>query len=151
MFNENGEDATITFTITNTSEHEEYFAVNASVNQGSSINATARISPSVVELAPGDTQDYTLTFSITDPSMDASLSGFEIDLDMEIITILTATEYPTLTFTYDNTNYTASVKANTSNKPTGDLVLPSFVKNNNVVYEVSSITDGSSSLGTLII
>ena len=140
MFNENGEDATITFSITNTSEHEEYFSVNSSVNQGSSTNATADILPKSVVIAPGNTQDYTITFSVTDPEINASILDFKIDLDMQLINLLTAQEYPTLTFTYDDTNYTASVKANTSKRPTGDLILPSFIEKDNncrrLIYRV---------------
>lgn len=54
--------------------------------------------------------------------------------------IANASEYSTLSFTYDTTNKTASVTANSSNKPTGDLVIPSKVVYNSAVYTVTSIS-----------
>ena len=55
--------------------------------------------------------------------------------------VLDESKYPTMTFVYDDTNFTASVKQNKENKPTGDLVIPSKVKHADNVYSITSIAE----------
>lgn len=52
---------------------------------------------------------------------------------------LDASEYSTLLFAYDSSTMTASVAANSSNKPTGSLVIPEKVLHDGVEYSVTSI------------
>ena len=61
------------------------------------------------------------------------------NVTIEYFGVKDASEYQTLTFTYDETNQTAEVKANTSNKPTGELIIPPMVKHNNNVYVITGI------------
>jgi hypothetical protein len=114
-----GNTATLTFSITNnaTSVSSEYILASVSVLPGTSTNATVSVtSPSnyaSLYIEPMQTVDYTITFTITDTSANASLSGFAITFnlvrDVEEL-VLDESEYPMLQFTYYTSTNTASVK-----------------------------------------
>lgn len=59
---------------------------------------------------------------------------------------LDESEYPTLSFTYDDTAKTATVAANYSNQPTGALVIPAKVMHNGEKYTITTI-GGSEGFG----
>lgn len=143
VFNDAGDDVKIAFTITNTSTREEYISVNVNVSGGTMTNSTVSVSPTNIILAPGEVKEFVITFTVQDTKLDASLSGFEIDFDLQMADIPDASTFTTLSFTYDTTAKTASVRANSNNKPTGDLEIPRFVKYNDVVYAITSIPIGA--------
>ena len=84
MFNEKGEDVTISFSITNNSTNKEYVSVSVGINVGTIVNATASINQSTVEIAPNTTENFVITFSVVDPTSNASLTGFEVVFDMSL-------------------------------------------------------------------
>lgn len=87
-FNESGEDMTITFTITNNSTVDDVQAtVTVTVNQGTAVNATVSVttpttSPTVISKNNGS-QQFVVTFHVNDRNNPASITGFEIDIDLE--------------------------------------------------------------------
>ncbi len=61
------------------------------------------------------------------------------NVTIEYVKVMNESEYQTLTFTYNESAKTAEVKANSSNKPTGELVIPARVSYNNKIYRVTGI------------
>ena len=84
-FNESGEDMTITFTITNNSTTDNTTAT-VSVDQGTANNATISVttpsSPATIQANNGS-QQFAITFHVTDRNSPASITGFQIDIDLE--------------------------------------------------------------------
>ena len=85
-FNESGEDMTITFTITNNSTVDDIQAT-VTVNQGTAVNATVSVttpttSPTVISRGDGS-QQFVVTFHVENRNNPASITGFEIDIDLE--------------------------------------------------------------------
>ena len=85
-FNESGEDMTITFTITNNSTVDDIQAT-VTVNQGTAVNATVSVttpttSPTIISKNNGS-QQFVVTFHVNDRNNPASITGFEIDIDLE--------------------------------------------------------------------
>ena len=85
-FNESGEDMTITFTITNNSTVDDVQAT-VTVNQGTAVNATVSVttpttSPTIISKNNGS-QQFVVTFHVNDRNNPASITGFEIDIDLE--------------------------------------------------------------------
>jgi hypothetical protein len=80
-----GNTATLKFSITNnaTSGSEEYIFASVSVSQGTSTNASVSVSPSSQYIDPQQKVEYTITFTITDTTANASLSGFAITFNLE--------------------------------------------------------------------
>ena len=85
-FNESGEDMTITFTITNNSTVDDIRAT-VTVDQGTTDNATVSVttpSSSSVRIPANDgSQQFVVTFHVNDRNNPASITGFEIDIDLE--------------------------------------------------------------------
>ena len=84
-FNENGEDMTITFTITNNSTMDDIQAT-VTVNQGTTNNATVSVttpttSPAVISKGNGS-QQFVVTFHVENRNNPASITGFQIDIDL---------------------------------------------------------------------
>ncbi len=84
-FNENGEDMTITFTITNNSTVDDIQAT-VTVNQGTTNNATVSVTtptttPAVISKGNGS-QQFVVTFHIANRNNPASITGFEINIDL---------------------------------------------------------------------
>lgn len=146
LFNENGEDVTISFTIKNNSTTaNDAISVFVSVGGGTMKNATASINKSAVVIAPDTTETFEITFSVTDTTANASLMGFQIGFEMSAYdsTPKETTLYENLTFSlYSSTNKTLYVEKNSSNLPTGNLVIPEKViysgEEYSVVYLASS-------------
>ncbi len=67
------------------------------------------------------------------------------NVTIEYFEIMDASEYQALLFTYNSTAKTATVKANSSSNPTGELVIPSKVSYNNEIYNVTGINSTSNS------
>ena len=140
LFNEAGDDVTITFSITNNSTTEnDYVVVNINVSGGTMTNATAKINQSSVNIAPNTTEEFVITFTVTDKKANASLTGFEIIFSLEqyIKEVYDASTYP-LTFTYDSTALTAMVSGNTISQSM-DLEIPDQVKKDGKTYDVTSL------------
>ena len=85
-FNESGEDMTITFTITNNSKVDDIRAT-VTVEQGTTNNATVSVTtPSSLSAtipANDGSQQFVVTFHVNDRNNPASITGFEIDIDLE--------------------------------------------------------------------
>ena len=86
IFNESGQDMTITFTITNNSKTDNVKAA-VSVNQGTATNATVSLttpstSPATIQANNGS-QQFVITFHVVDRNSPASITGFQIDIDLE--------------------------------------------------------------------
>ena len=71
------------------------------------------------------------------------------NVTIEYFEVMNASEYQTLTFTYNESAKTAEVKANSSNKPTGEIVVPSKVIKdaNGLTYEVRKVGSFESCTG----
>lgn len=85
-FDESGQDMTITFTITNNSTTDNIQAT-VSVEQGTASNATVAVttpstSPATIQANNGS-QQFVITFHVTDRNSPASITGFQIDIDLE--------------------------------------------------------------------
>jgi hypothetical protein len=113
-----GSTATLKFSITNnaTSGSGEYILASVSVSQGTSTNATVSVtSPtdySSISIEPQQVVEYTITFTITDTTANASLSGFAITFNLERQTEKAGEGY-TLTLIYTNNssnNYISHLK-----------------------------------------
>ena len=80
------------------------------------------ISMQVENLNKSATGDFTLALKLSndEPALDESA-------------------YPTLSFSYNTSAKTASVAANTSNKPSGALVIPTKVMHNGINYTVTEL------------
>ena len=164
LFNEAGDDVTITFSITNNSTNaDEYVAVIVNVSGGTMTNATANINTSSATLASnGGSQEFVITFSVTDKTANASLTGFEIVFDMELVTPVEASETP-FTFSYSDETTTADAGevSTLSTKATETLTasitdcdtsvteveIPILVRNDGKTYLVNNIADGTSTTG----
>ena len=148
LFNDAGDDVTISFTITNNaSKSDEIVGVNVTIDGGTMTNATATINTSRAYINPGDSVQFIITFKVTEKTVDASLVGFVIDFDMNLTDTIPQDQgkYPTLTFSVlDSENKTASVQGNVLNYPTGDIVIPSKVLISGVEYTVTTIKSGDS-------
>ena len=86
-FNEAGDDVTITFTITNDGTGAEDFVyVKVDISASSLNNATATINTKKATLNPkgqeGSSQQFVITFSVTEKTVDASISDFVINFEM---------------------------------------------------------------------
>ena len=77
LFNKNGDNVTITFTITNNSA-SELLSISTSVTVATSKNASATIFPSSTILNSNKSQQFVITFSVDDKTINANLQEFEI-------------------------------------------------------------------------
>ncbi len=74
---------------------------------------------------------------LTNPNQYQVVGNVTIEYTTEV-GVRNANEYPTLKFqNYDDENFTVQVGANTSNKPTGDVLIPSRVEKNDIIYSVT--------------
>ena len=86
-FNDNADDVTITFTITN-NHTEKALLVEVGEITGTKTNADVSVtadggSASSVVIAPSDNAQFVVTFSVSDKSQSASITGFSIPISME--------------------------------------------------------------------
>lgn len=89
-----------------------------------------------------DGEDLELSINLKMNSTTKKIEDLVFVLDISLTSIeppKDASEYPTLSFSYDEDSKTASISKNSSNEPTGDLIIPEQVSYNNTVYEVTSI------------
>ena len=94
-FNDNADDVTITFTITN-NHTEKALLVEVGEITGTKTNADVSVtadggSASSVVIAPSDNAQFVVTFSVSDKSQSASITGFSIPISMENAVPYTAT------------------------------------------------------------
>ncbi|HIV01299.1 MAG TPA: leucine-rich repeat domain-containing protein [Candidatus Caccopulliclostridium gallistercoris] len=87
-------------------------------------------------IVPKETITYELLLELTGTTEIEKT--IEVNFDFEKFVAQDASQYSTLTFT-SNGDRTAQVKANSSNKPTGDLVIPKKVSIDGVIHSVTSI------------
>ena len=87
-------------------------------------------------IVPKETITYELLLELTGTTEIEKT--IEVNFDFEKFVAQDASQYTTLTFT-SNGDGTAQVKANSSNKPTGDLVIPKKVSIDGVIHSVTSI------------
>ena len=87
-------------------------------------------------IVPKETITYELLLELTGTTEIEKT--IEVNFDFEKFVAQDASQYSTLTF-ISNSDGTAQVKANSSNKPTGDLVIPKKVSIDGVIYSVTSI------------
>ena len=161
LFDEYGNDVTITFAITNNSTvADEYLSVDVQISGQNMRNATADINTSFALLTPnGGSQTFEITFSIIDPTANASLTGFEIGFDLKRVLPEDASSTP-FSFSYSDETETASVdevSAQSTEMLTASITkcdtsvteveIPMLVKNDSKVYLVNSIADGSVGAG----
>ena len=85
---------------------------------------------------PKETITYELLLELTGTTEIEKT--IEVNFDFEKFVAQDASQYSTLTF-ISNGDGTAQVKANSSNKPTGDLVIPKKVSIDGVIHSVTSI------------
>ncbi len=151
LFNEEGEDVTVTFTITNKSKTAtEILNVLVSVSASKMTNATATLNTySAFLKANGDSQEFVITFSINDKRKDASLVGFEIAFEMfydapfAVKADGTSADFD---FTLGNDGTAVLAKCNSTSATT--LVIPAAIQTSDgAIYKVTSIADGESSSG----
>ena len=126
------------FTFTNETETDVTIKRNGTIFTGNKVNIDDIITleytasegmDGVVEVT-GATKTAENTYVVTGAlSMEYSESE----------DIQDASTYTTLAFTYDTTTQTATVKADTSNRPTGCLVIPKKVIYEGDVYQVTTI------------
>ena len=85
QFNENGDDVTITFRVTN-NHTTDYLQVSVNVNAGTSTNATVGVNSNKKTLSPaGDGSNaftYVITFHIENTDLNASISNFAISVNL---------------------------------------------------------------------
>ena len=161
LFDEYGNDVIITFAITNNSTvADEYLSVDVQISGQNMRNATADINNSFALLTPnGGSQTFEITFSIIDPTANASLIGFEIGFNLKRVLPKDASSTP-FSFSYSDQAETAGVdevsaqatemltasitKCDTS---VTEVEIPMLVKNDSKVYLVNSIADGSVGAG----
>ncbi len=143
LFNEAGDDVTISFTITNDMSSKD-LAISVSSSYATADNATIFVNTSFVTLKPTKSQQFEITMSITDKTANASLTNFAVVFHMEMAEpAKDASEYSTLVFAVtDETEKTCSVTQNTNNMPTGDVEIPEYVKINGEEYAVTSVLGG---------
>ena len=97
-FNEAGDDTTITFSITNDMS-SKYLVIDISTTYNSADNATISINTSSAVLEPSASQSFTITLAVTDKTADASLYGFSVVFNMQMIDT-----DPRVDLQYDSTN-----------------------------------------------
>ncbi len=94
-FNENGDDITISFSITNNSDTNS-IAVDVSTTYASATNCTIAIDTSSATIDPNASQNFTLTMKITDKDINASMTNFTVVFTMNLV--------KPATLQYDSTN-----------------------------------------------
>ncbi|MBO5022342.1 MAG: leucine-rich repeat domain-containing protein [Clostridia bacterium] len=138
-FNENGDDITISFSITNNSDTNS-IAVDVSTSYASATNCTIAIDTSSASIEPNKTQNFTLTMKITDKDINASMTNFTVIFNMQLVQPappVDAEDVSYLTFSYDDTTMTASVTdCDTS---IAEAIIPERVLYSDAVYETVSI------------
>lgn len=139
VFNEAGEDVTITFTITNTSTKvNDYIGISIVADAGEAVNATVSANLTYIPLAPSQSKQIVLTFSVTDKTANASLTGFNIEFLMEQETPVDGSYASTgLSFETNDTNMTAKIVG--SNSDITSFIIPELIILNSKVYSVNEI------------
>jgi len=134
QFNAVGDDATITFTIKNdNTASDQYLGVAITVNQGTVDNASVSVSPATAVIEPEQTQEFVVTFSVTQKDMDASLKGFTLDFSL-------SHETPTSLLEYSTSEEGATITG-ISLKTIKNLTIPETVVIGGTVYPVVGIGD----------
>ncbi|MBE7075178.1 MAG: leucine-rich repeat domain-containing protein [Clostridiales bacterium] len=156
-FNEEGAPITLTFTITNLSTGRPLYAkvtntssatnLNVKVNETDFTETEWLTISAKTEGSTANTTTVVISLSVANDNESVTGSyGFNIQLQstepvVEEV-VLDSSTYTTLTFSYiDESAKTLSVVANSSNKPTGDLIIPSKVIFNGEECTVVSIPD----------
>ncbi len=148
VFNENGDDVSITFTITNTSKvATEYLKIDIDVSASLMKNATATVNENCALLDPnGGLQEFIITFSVIDKSANATLAGFAINFNMEYETPSAVNANGTSTdfnFTLNNDNTAVLTKSNSTTAT--ELIVPGVITTpDGAIYKVTSMADGVS-------
>ena len=89
-------------------------------------------------IEPNDTATYKITFELISSTAITENLNITFSFDEYVIKEANSTNFPTLSFT-SNGDGTASVKANSSSKPTGELIIPKKVLIDDVPHTVTSI------------
>ncbi len=150
-FNEEGDDVTITFTITNTSQvSTEFLRVDVGISATTIKNATAVINSSSAFLnSNGDYQQFVITFKVIDKTANASLSGFKINFNMAYekpLAVNADGSSADFNFTLGNEKNATLEKSNSETATS--LVVPGAIQTpDNSIYKVTSMADGDSSSG----
>ena len=123
------------------------FAVTLGTNTNNNMNIVA---PTTEEIYPTENKNIEITFDILDMNINAGLTGFKIDITISDTegnpgatqnNPIDSTELPSLTFdTATASNGCISVG---NNGATGDVVIPAYVKVNNVTYTITTIEENA--------
>jgi len=84
LFNEDGEDVKITFSVTNNnSDEDKLLNVSVGVTQGTQNNAIVSVTPNMTTIEPTKSQEFVVTFHIENTDKDASLDGFALNFNLK--------------------------------------------------------------------
>jgi hypothetical protein len=151
-FDSNGTSIVMTITVTNLATDRPLY-VKLVDNVGSVANLTKTIQNGTstyknkeIEVEENNgTTTFTITFSV-DPNVSLNNATYDFTINLyneateKFEDGLDASAYTKLTFTdYDEENKTVSVKAKSTDETIGDVIIPSKVKYNDVVYTVTAI------------
>jgi len=147
LFNEDGEDVKITFTIHNdNTDSDKYLSVAIGVTQGTRNNATVSISPTSAIIDPNDDQEFVVTFHIENTDKDASLDGFNLNVNLnhaKVVTLDANNEAEGVTYSLNSTNQEATVNYFEAE----EIIIPALVSDGTKVYKVTSIEATDETMG----
>ena len=152
-FGSAGADVVLKLRITNNAQSgaDNYIFSEITVDEGTSSNCTitavndANNSATAI-IPPQEYADFTITFSVTDKTIDASLTGFSIKFNLQY---KKSEDFPSvsdytdvLTFTCDESAKTASVRA--ANKSITSAEIPTYVRSaNDVICKVTTVASSA--------
>jgi len=137
LFDEDGENATITFTITNDNEDlDKYLNVSVGVTQGEVNNAKVEVSPTSALIQPTKSQEFVVIFSVEKKDFDASLDGFKLSFDLKHEKIPTQSDCSYLSF---RTYGTGLALTNVTDTSLTSLEVPSQIIYEGAVKQIVAI------------
>ncbi len=134
-----------TITVTNKSAERSLWVDFDDTISATNVKITRKIAGtevgafSVTEVTASSTKAFEISMQVE--NLNKSVSG-DFNLNLKLSNdepVLDESEYSTLSFTYDDTAKTATVDKNSSNEPTGTLVIPGKVMHNGETYTITSI------------
>ena len=148
-----GQDIVFTINITNKSTERSLWvsftdaisATNTTITRKSAGTTVSAFDTLEVEKSTSKSVEITLHITNSNESVSGT---FNLGLNlMSKYPAKDASEYENLSFIYNNTAKTAIVGRNSSNKPTGELIIPSTVIHNGEEYTITSIGSSESGFG----
>ena len=141
-------DPVLHFSIKNLME-DEILSFNPTITLGTNINDNMEIiiEPAVANIQATQSQNFTITFHVKDISINAGLtgenySGFAINILLSTALVVEPSEVSDMTFAETSTGSNEYVVSNCSDV-SGDVVIPSYVKQGGVNYPVTKIADNA--------